>query len=143
LIDPVVLLFLGADVPRITVSSRPNIDTKYPRPEALSRVILILFSIHPREAYRSIAADEIHRRCHGILWRDRDHHVHMVGQKMPFLNPTIFLLGTLSQHLAQTHAQLSVQHLAPAFRNENNVALALPLRVASALIFVHLGFSLK
>jgi hypothetical protein len=54
----------------------------------------------------------------------------MVSQKMPFLNAAFFLLGQLSEHLAQVPAQVSVQHFAPALRYENNVVLALPLRVA-------------
>jgi hypothetical protein len=54
----------------------------------------------------------------------------MVGQKMPFLNPALFLLGQSSKYLTQMPAQISIQHFAPTFRNENNVVLALPLRVA-------------
>jgi hypothetical protein len=54
----------------------------------------------------------------------------MVGQKMPFLDPALFLLGQLSEHLAQMPAQISIQHFAPTFRNKNNMVLALPLRVA-------------
>jgi len=42
--------------------------------------------------------------------------VHMVGQKMPFLNPTLLLLGKLSEHLAQMPAQISVPHFATALR---------------------------
>jgi hypothetical protein len=49
----------------------------------------------------------------------------MVGQKMPFLNATLLLLGQLSEYLAQMPAQVSVQRLASTFRNENNVVLAL------------------
>jgi hypothetical protein len=44
---------------------------------------------------------------------------------MPFLNAAIFLLGQLSEHLAQVPAQVSVQHFAPALGYENNVVLGL------------------
>jgi hypothetical protein len=54
----------------------------------------------------------------------------MVGQKMPFLNPALLLLGQFSQHLTQMPAQIPVQHFAPALRDKNNVVLALPFRVA-------------
>src|SRR6266567_3548621 len=67
----------------------------------------------------------------------------MVGQKMPFLDATLLLLGQPAEHLAQMLAQTPVQHLAPAFRDKNNVVLALPLGVAYALILVHPGLSLK
>jgi hypothetical protein len=54
----------------------------------------------------------------------------MVSLKMPFLNPTLLLLGQLAEHLAQILAQRSVQHLPAAFRDKNYVVLALPFRVA-------------
>jgi hypothetical protein len=45
----------------------------------------------------------------------------MVGQKMPFLDPAFLLRGQISEHLAQMTAQISIQHFAPAFRDQNNV----------------------
>jgi hypothetical protein len=54
----------------------------------------------------------------------------MVGQKMPFFNAALLLLGQFSEHLAQMLAKAPVQHLAPAFGDKNNVILALPLGVA-------------
>lgn len=59
-----------------------------------------------------------------------NHHVNVVGQQMPVFNAAILLLGQLTKHLAQVLAQVSIQHLPAAFGNENNVVLALPLRVA-------------
>ena len=133
LVDPFVFLFLIADV----VSNRGLIsisaDCRYkitPRPEALPCVILFPLPVHPCQVHRALALDESHHRRHSILWRDRDHHVYIVGQKMPFLNPAFFLLGQLSEHFAQMPAQVSVQHLPCAFGDKNNVLLALPLRVA-------------
>jgi len=76
-----------------------------------------------------LESENIHGR-HGIPRRDRNHHLYMVGQKMPFLDPTLFLLGQLSEHLAQMSVQISVQHLAPKSRDKYNMVLALPLRVA-------------
>ncbi len=50
----------------------------------------------------------------------------MVGQKMAFLDATLFLLGQSSQHVVQMPAQISLQHLAPTFRDKDNVVLAPP-----------------
>jgi hypothetical protein len=49
---------------------------------------------------------------------------------MPFFNAAFFLLGQLSEHLAQMPAQISIQYFPSAFRDKNNMVLALPLRVA-------------
>jgi hypothetical protein len=54
----------------------------------------------------------------------------MVGQKMPFLDLALFLLGQSSEYLSQMPAQIPVQNLAPTLRNKYYVVLALPLRVA-------------
>jgi hypothetical protein len=54
----------------------------------------------------------------------------MIGEKMTFFNPAFLLLGQSSKHLAQMLAQIAVKHIHPAFRNKNNVVLALPFRVA-------------
>jgi hypothetical protein len=51
----------------------------------------------------------------------------MVGQKMPFLDLALFLLGQFSEYLSQMPAQSPVQNLAPTPRDKNNVVLALPL----------------
>ena len=56
--------------------------------------------------------------------------MYMVCQKMPFFNAALLLLGQPSEHLSQMLAKALIQHLAPAFRNKNNVVLALPLAVA-------------
>src|ERR1035441_1991678 len=131
LIDPFVFLFLVVDV----VSNRGLISThsRYvitACPEAQPRVILLLFPVYPSQGNRALALDESHHRRHGILRRNRDHHVYMVGQKMPFLDAAFFLLGQLSEYLAQMPAQVSIQHFASALGYENNMVLALPLRVA-------------
>jgi hypothetical protein len=47
----------------------------------------------------------------------------MVVQKMPLLNAAFFLLGQLSEHLAQMPAQVSIHHLTPAFGYENSMVL--------------------
>jgi hypothetical protein len=48
----------------------------------------------------ALALDKPNHRRHGIFRRERDHYVNMVGEKMPFLNPALLLLGQLAEHLA-------------------------------------------
>jgi hypothetical protein len=54
----------------------------------------------------------------------------MVCLKMPLFNPALSLLGQLLEHFAQMLPKALVQHLPVALRDENNVVLALPFRVA-------------
>ena len=81
-----------------------------------------------RLAFDLLGRDRVQNSSAGQL--GRSHHVYMVGQKMPFFNAAFFLLGQLSEHLAQMPAQISIQYFPSAFRDKNNMVLALPLRVA-------------
>ena len=54
-------------------------------------------------------------RRHRILGWNRDHHVYVVAQQVPFFDPAFLLLGQFPEHLAQVLAELPVQHLASAF----------------------------
>ena len=133
LVDPFVFLFLIADV----VSNRGLIsisaDCRYKItacPEALPCVILFPLPVHPCQVHRALALDESHHRRHSILWRDGNHHVDMVGQKMPLFDTAFLLLGQFAKHLAQVLSKGSVQYRPPPFGDKNNVVLLLPLRVA-------------
>src|ERR1700761_5621539 len=108
---------------RIVASSRPTVDTKYPRPEVLPSVILLPLSIHTRQMNRALALDESHHLRHRVLRRDRDHHVDMVRQQRTFFNPALSLLGQLTEHLAQVLAKTAVQHLPAALRYKYYVVL--------------------
>jgi hypothetical protein len=48
---------------------------------------------------------------------------------MPFLDPALPLLRQPAEDLAKILAQLQIQRLPAALRNENNVVFARPLRV--------------
>jgi len=131
LIEPFVFLPLVADVvPNHCLVAAYRGHEIPTRPETLPGVILLPFPVYPRKMNRALALDEPNHRRHRILERNRDHHVHMVGLKMPFLDAALLLLGQSSEHLAQMLVQASVQHLPAAFRNENDVVPALPFRVA-------------
>ena len=78
----------------------------------------------------ALALNKSHHLRNRILRRNRNHHVHMVGLEMTFFDPAFFLLGQFAKHFAQMLAEALVQHLPAALRDENNVVLALPFRVA-------------
>jgi hypothetical protein len=54
----------------------------------------------------------------------------MVGEEMALFDATFLLFGQLSEHLSQMLPQFSIKHLSAAFRDKNNMVLALPFRVA-------------
>ena len=58
-----------------------------------------------------------------------DKHVDVIRQQMPFLHPTLPLLGQTPQHVPQVVPQAAIQGLAAILRDENDVILTLPFRV--------------
>jgi len=54
-----------------------------------------------------------------------NHHVDVVGQQMPFLNPALLLLGKRAKNLAANACATFVQHLPAALRDKNNSGLRL------------------
>ena len=78
---------------------------------------------------RTLALDETNHLRNRVLRGYRDHHMHVIDHQMPFLDPTLFLLCQLFEHLTKMLAQLPIQCLAPIFRDENHVIFAVPLRV--------------
>jgi hypothetical protein len=79
---------------------------------------------------RALAFDVSHPGRHRIPGRKRDHDVYMVGEKMAHIDATFLLFGQFSEYFAQMLPQFSIQHLSAAFRDKNNIVLALPFQVA-------------
>jgi hypothetical protein len=59
--------------------------------------------------------------------------MHMVWQQMPFDDAAFFLPRQLMQYRAKMLANVPKHRLAAAFRNEDEMVLAIPLRVGHAL----------
>jgi hypothetical protein len=55
---------------------------------------------------------------------------------MPFDDLTFFLLRQFMKDLAQIFSYLPIEHLSTIFGDEDNVILAIPLRVGQALVTV-------
>jgi hypothetical protein len=96
----------------------------------LSHKIPLPLSVHPRQMDRALTFDKSHHLRHRVLGWNRDHHVHVIRQKMTLLDPALLLLGQLPEHLPEMRPQLRIQRLSPALRNEHDVVFALPFRVA-------------
>ena len=109
-----------------------------PRPEVLADEVPLPLAERPRDVNRALALDVPDDLRDRILRRDREHHVHVVGHQVPLLDAAFLLLRKRPEDRPEVAAQLSVEHLPPAFRNEHDVVLALPLRMVEVVVFVHL-----
>jgi hypothetical protein len=78
---------------------------------------------------RALALDVPHHLTDGVLRRNRNQDMNMIGKQMPFFNPALLLFCKTPEHLAQIPPQFCVQILPAVFRDENNVILALPTGV--------------
>src|SRR5882757_9096107 len=122
LLQTLILLLLVPNVVPYDLFIPPNRRYEISsRPEALTDEISPVFSIHPRQMYGAPSFDEANHLRNGILRRDRDHHVNMIGHQMSLLDPALLLLGQPTEYLPKILPQLDVQRLSSALRNENNV----------------------
>jgi len=96
----------------------------------LPHEVFLAIPIHPRHVDRTLGFDETDHLTDRVLGRNRDQHVHMVRHQMPFFNLALLLLGQTPEYLAQVRPETPVQRLAAALGYENDMLLALPLRVA-------------
>jgi hypothetical protein len=99
------------------------------RPEALTDKIPPVFPIHTRQVYGALSLDEADHLRNGVLGRDRDHHVNVIGHQMSLLDPALLLLSQPTEYLSKVLPQLDIQRLSSAFGNENNVVFTLPFAV--------------
>lgn len=65
-----------------------------------------------------------------VFGRDGDHHVHVIGQEMPALDPALLLLRQGAECLAEMRMQRLVECLPTLLRNKEYVMFARPLGVA-------------
>jgi hypothetical protein len=78
---------------------------------------------------RTLALDIPDHLGHGVLGRDRDQHVHVVHDQVPFQNLAFLPLGQLAKHLPKVLSQLLVQLLAPTLGDEHDMVFAFPFRM--------------
>src|SRR5690242_18025712 len=75
---------------------------------------------------RALALDKSHHLRHRILGRNRDHHMHMIGHQVPFLDPALLPGSQVAEHLSQVLAQLPIQRLASVLRDKDHVVFCTP-----------------
>ena len=130
LIQSLVLFLLVLDVVAYDRLVPPDRRNKIPSgPKVLSYEPSVALAINPSQMDCALALDVPHDLTDRVLRRNRQHHVNVVGQQMPFFDPALSVFRKLAENLPQVFAQLAVQNLAPKLRNENDVIFALPLRV--------------
>src|SRR5664280_1588683 len=131
LIQALVLFLLRADVlsnQRLVPPHRGHEVS--PRPETLPPKILLPSSVHSCQVNRTLPFDKPDHLRHGVLGRDRNHHVYVIRQQMPFLNPAFLLLRQFAEHLSQILPQFPIQRLPATLRDKHHMVFALPFRVA-------------
>ena len=89
----------------MTASSRPTVDTQYPRAQKRWLTKFLFLPIRPDRwialflLINPITCDTAY------LGRIAVHHVRPVGQRVPFFDPILHLLGQLAEHLTQVPPQ--------------------------------------
>ena len=71
-------------------------DEVSPGPKVLTHKIPLLLSVHAGEVDRTLSLDEPDHLRHCVFRQNRSHHVHVIRQKMPFLDPAFLLPGQLA-----------------------------------------------
>jgi hypothetical protein len=79
-----------------------------PRPEALTDEVSFLFPVYARQVYGALSFDEVDHVRDRMLRRDRDHHVHVIRQQMPLLDPAFLLRSQLAEQFPKMLSQLPV-----------------------------------
>jgi hypothetical protein len=106
---------------RITASSRPTVD-KYPR--VLPYEFTLAFPIDPSQVYGALPLDVTDHLPHCVLWRDRDHQMHVVRHNVTLFDPTFLLQRQPLKYLAEMLPQLCIQRFSPTLGNEYDVVAA-------------------
>ena len=86
-------------------------------------------AIDPRQMDGALALDLADCLGHSQFWRDRIHHMHVIGHQMSLDDLAAFLRRKLTKHATQMSPQICIQGLASAFWNEDDMELAVPNRV--------------
>src|SRR5215831_17072676 len=89
----------------------------------------------PREIERrTFALKKPNDRCHGMLGRDLDAHMHMIWHHMSLDDAAFLLAGQLMKDWPELTTNLPKQLLPATFGHKHNMVLAIPARMRQALI---------
>src|SRR2546423_11256019 len=68
-------------------------DVVPPSPEMVPCIVFASSPECPRDVDRRLPLDEAHDLGHGVLWGNREEHVHVICHQVPLFNATFLLLG--------------------------------------------------
>src|SRR5947207_12490742 len=80
---------------------------------------------------------------HGVFWRGRNHHVHVIAHEMPLLDPAFLFVRPTGEIPPRDAFSIVRTTSYVGFRDEYHMVFALPLRTSYGLNspFVHRGKS--
>src|SRR5215831_14123463 len=104
------------------------------RPKVLARDIAIMAPKLAGDGNRTFALKKPNDRCHGMLGRDLDAHMHMIWHHMSLDDAAFLLAGQLMKDWPELTTNLPKQLLPATFGHKHNMVLAIPARMRQALI---------
>src|SRR5258707_4789692 len=144
LIQPLVLYLLMTDVLANDRFVPPHRRDEVPsRPQVLTNEVPLLPHEGSSDMNRALPFDVPNGLRHRVLRRNRDQHVHVVSHQVPFLNSAFPLLRKRSKYRPEVPSKFSLEHLSSALLVKDNMVLAIPPRVAEALVVVHTAAPLR
>src|SRR5215468_11876693 len=104
------------------------------RPKVLARESAIMAPKLAGDGKRTLALEKPNDRCHGMLGRDLDAHMHMIWHHMSLNDAAFLLAGQLMKDWPELTTNLPKQLLPATFGHKHNMVLAIPARMRQALI---------
>ncbi len=98
----------------------------------LANKVLLLALELSRNCNRTLALEKPNHRGNGILRRNFNTPVHMLGHLMPLNHPAFLLAGQLMKNRFQKLANLTKHDFATVLGYKHNMLLTVPLRVLSS-----------
>src|SRR5262249_4631614 len=86
---------------RIVTSSRPAVETKYPLAQNAIHKVALPLSVRTGQVHCTLAFDKTGHLGDRILWRDRDHHMHMIWHEVTLFDPAFLLQGQFAEHIPE------------------------------------------
>lgn len=129
--------------PRIALFSLRAARTPNPHSTKRTERLALRTPIQPpsiSEISGSRCAESRYYRRHPILRWHRQQHVHMVTGNVAFFYPAFSTLRKRPEHRTQLPTDLAKELLSSAFRDEDNMVLALVFRMIQAPVLVHPDF---
>ena len=104
-------------------------DVVATRPEVFTREVSLFTAPLPSDGNGALTLEEADDRGHGVLGRDGDEHVDMIGHDVALVDGAFFLLGQLMEDRPEGRTNLAPEEPPSLFGNEHHVVFAVPVVV--------------